>query len=128
MPDAPRFAHVTDSGLIEIPATTTRWLGRNWPSSGGGYFRLLPYAASRWMLRRVNQDEQRSAVFYFHPWELDVGQPTIPGVNAKTRFRHYVNIAKMEPRLRRLVADFSWGRMDEVFLKTYSSGDIVRCR
>jgi polysaccharide deacetylase family protein (PEP-CTERM system associated) len=116
MPDAPRFAHAAVSGLIEIPATTTRWLNRNWPSSGGGYFRLLPYAASRWMLRRVNQDERRSAVFYFHPWELDPAQPRVAGIDAKTRFRHYVNLGRVEGRLKRLLADFAWDRMDYVFL------------
>jgi hypothetical protein len=30
-------------------------MNRNLPSSGGGYFRLLPYALSRWMLQRVNR-------------------------------------------------------------------------
>ena len=93
-----------------------RWRERNYPSSGGGFFRLLPYAVSRWMLQRVNQQDRQSAIFYFHPWEIDVDQPRIPGINAKTRFRHYVNLARMEPRLQRLLADFRWGRMDDIFL------------
>jgi len=116
MPDAPRFAHRTDSGVIEIPPTTLRVLNRNLPSSGGGYFRLLPYAASRWMLRRVNEVDQQAAVFYFHPWEIDVDQPRIPGVGVKTRFRHYTNIDRMEARLQQLLGDFAWGRMDAIFL------------
>jgi polysaccharide deacetylase family protein (PEP-CTERM system associated) len=116
MPDAPRFAHPVNDDLIEIPATTLRVLGRNLPSSGGGYFRLLPYAASRWMLRRVNTVDCQAAVFYFHPWEIDVDQPRIDGISAKTRFRHYVNLDRMEHRLRKLLTDFAWGRMDELFL------------
>lgn len=116
MPDAPRFAHRTASGLLEVPVTTLRMGGRNWPSSGGGYFRLLPYAMSRWMIRRVNADDRASAIFYFHPWEIDPGQPRIAGIDAKTRFRHYVNIPRMESRLRTLLADFRWGRMDRIFL------------
>jgi polysaccharide deacetylase family protein (PEP-CTERM system associated) len=116
MPDAPRFAHRTDSGMIEIPPTTLRVLRRNLPSSGGGYFRLLPYAASRWMLRRVNEVEQQAAVFYFHPWEIDVDQPRIAGVGVKTRFRHYTNIDRMQARLQQLLGDFAWGRMDGIFL------------
>ena len=116
MPDAPRFAHRTDSGVIEIPPTTLRVLNRNLPSSGGGYFRLLPYAVSRWMLRRVNEVDQQAAVFYFHPWEIDVDQPRIPGVGVKTRFRHYTNIDRMEARLQQLLGDFAWGRMDAIFL------------
>ena len=116
MPDAPRFAHRTESGVIEIPPTTLRVLRRNLPSSGGGYFRLLPYAASRWMLRRVNEVEQQAAVFYFHPWEIDVDQPRIAGVGVKTRFRHYTNIDRMQARLQQLLGDFAWGRMDGIFL------------
>lgn len=116
MPDAPRFAHQVRSGLLEVPVTTARFFDRNWPASGGGYFRLLPYAVSRWLLRSVNQRESESAVFYFHPWEIDHGQPRIAGINAKTRFRHYVNLHRTEGRLRRLLADFHWGRMDDIFL------------
>ena len=116
MPDAPRFAHRVDSGLLEVPITTLRMFERNLPSSGGGYFRLLPYAVSRWMLRRVNNVDQQSAVFYFHPWEIDTGQPRVAGIDLKTRFRHYVNIPRMEGRLQSLLADFKWGRMDSLFL------------
>ena len=116
MPDAPRFAHQVRAGLLEVPVTTARFLSRNWPASGGGYFRLLPYAASRWLLKHVNRQDREAAVFYFHPWEVDPGQPRIPGISAKTRFRHYVNLHRTEARLKRLLADFSWGRMDEIFL------------
>ena len=116
MPDAPRFAHQVRAGLLEVPVTTARFFDRNWPASGGGYFRLMPYAVSRWLLQHVNQVDRQSAVFYCHPWEIDAGQPRIDGINAKTRFRHYVNLHKTEARLQRLLADFSWGRMDEVFL------------
>jgi polysaccharide deacetylase family protein (PEP-CTERM system associated) len=116
MPDAPRFAHPRH-GLVEIPATTLRWGGRNFPSSGGGYFRLLPYRVSRWMLRRVNEQDRQPAVFYFHPWEIDTEQPRVAGIGPLTRFRHYVNIARMPARLERLLGDFAWGRMDQVFLR-----------
>jgi polysaccharide deacetylase family protein (PEP-CTERM system associated) len=115
MPDAPRFAHDV-GGLKEIPVTTVRAFGRNWPASGGGYFRLFPYAFSRWLLRSVNETDSQAAVFYFHPWEIDPGQPRIAGIDAKTRFRHYLNLHRMEGRIGRLLADFRWGRMDEIFL------------
>ena len=118
MPDAPRFAHQVRSGLLELPVPTVRFFDRNWPASGGGYFRLLPYALSRWLLRKVNEIDRQPAIFYFHPWEIDAGQPRIPGISVKTRFRHYVNLKHTEGRLRRLIADFRWGRMDEVFLGT----------
>ena len=116
MPDAPRFAHRTEQGLLEVPVTTLRLFERNLPSSGGGYFRLLPYAVTRWMLRRLNQVERESAVFYFHPWEIDPQQPRIDGIDARTRFRHYVNLDSNEHKLGRLIDDFRWGRMDHIFL------------
>jgi polysaccharide deacetylase family protein (PEP-CTERM system associated) len=116
MPESPRFAYPVQSGLLEVPITTLRLFQRNLPSSGGGYFRLLPYALSRWMLRRVNAADRQPAVFYFHPWEIDARQPRIPGIDAKTRFRHYVNIPRMEGRLQQLLGDFRWGRMDRIFL------------
>ena len=116
MPDAPRFAHQVRAGLLELPVTTARFFQRNWPASGGGYFRLLPYPVSRWLLQKVNELDRQPAIFYFHPWEIDAGQPRVPGISAKTRFRHYLNLQHTEGRLRRLLADFRWGRMDEVFL------------
>lgn len=115
MPNAPRHAHAIGN-LLEIPATTLRFFNRNWPASGGGYFRLMPYGLSRWMIERINRVDNMPAVFYFHPWEVDVEQPRIAGISAKTRFRHYLNIHRMESRLRRLLADFSWTRMDRLFL------------
>jgi len=122
MPDAPRFAHRLGNGLLEVPVTTLRMFNRNLPSSGGGYFRLLPYALSRWMLRQVNRNDGQAAIFYFHPWEIDAGQPRIEGIDSKTRFRHYVNIGRMEDRLAQLLGDFRWGRMDGIFLERGAAG------
>lgn len=116
MPDSPRFAHSRPGGVLEIPATTIRMGGINLPASGGGYFRLLPYGISRWMIRRVNAVDQQPAIFYFHPWEIDHAQPRIAGIGAKTRFRHYVNLHRVEARLNRLLADFRWDRVDRIFL------------
>jgi polysaccharide deacetylase family protein (PEP-CTERM system associated) len=116
MPDAPRFMYQAVDGLLEIPITTLRVFNRNLPSSGGGYFRLLPYWLSRWMLRKVNAHDAQAAVFYFHPWEIDTAQPRIAGIDSRTRFRHYVNIDRTERRLHSLLADFRWDRMDHLFL------------
>ena len=118
MPDAPRhaFRPTAEGRLIEIPVSTLEWGGRRVPCGGGGYFRLYPYAVSRWAIRRVNANEGRAAVFYFHPWELDPGQPRVAGTTLRTRVRHYLNLHRMEDRLDRLLADFRWDRMDRVFL------------
>jgi len=116
MPDSPRFAYPVREGLLEVPVTTLRKFNRNFPSSGGGYFRLLPYALSRWMIRQVNEIDQQPAVFYFHPWEIDTEQPRVAGIDGKSRFRHYVNIPRTHGRIAQLLSDFAWGRMDEIFL------------
>ena len=118
MPDAPRFAFYPNGpdGLLEVPITTVKMAGRNLPAGGGGYFRLLPYALSRWMMEKVNREDREPALFYFHPWEVDPGQPRPEGLGAKARFRHYVNIDRMERRLECLARDFTWDRMDRIFL------------
>jgi polysaccharide deacetylase family protein (PEP-CTERM system associated) len=113
-PSAPRFAHEAANGLLEIPVTTARLLARNWPAGGGGYFRLMPYVASRWLIRRVNTRDRQSAVFYFHPWEIDPDQPRVGKASAKARFRHYVNLRRMSQRLELLFADFRWDRLDRI--------------
>ena len=116
MPEAPRFAWRVREGLLEVPVTTSRVLRANLPAGGGGYFRLLPYPVSRWMLRRVNQVDRQPAVFYFHPWEIDPQQPRVRGTDLRTRFRHYVNLHRTEQRLQRLLRDLQWDRLDRVFL------------
>jgi len=118
MPDAPRFPHRPngEAGILELPPTTVPLMGPNWPAAGGGWFRLLPYSMSRWMPNRVNTEDRAPCMFYFHPWEIDAGQPRQSGLSARTRFRHYVNLQRMPGRLRQLLTDFEWDRVDRVFL------------
>jgi polysaccharide deacetylase family protein (PEP-CTERM system associated) len=117
MPEAPRFAFRPDGAgpLLELPITTVEAAGRTWPCGGGGYFRLLPYALSRWAMRRVNGRDGQPCIFYFHPWEVDPGQPRQTDLRLRTRVRHYTNLERMEARLRRLLRDFAWDRVDRVF-------------
>jgi polysaccharide deacetylase family protein (PEP-CTERM system associated) len=116
VPDAPRFAYRPsgENGVPEFPMTTVRLLGHNLPCAGGGYFRLLPCALFRWAIRRVNARDAQPAIFYFHPWEIDAGQPRPAGISARTRFRHYVNLGRTEAKLRLLLTEFAWDRMDRV--------------
>jgi polysaccharide deacetylase family protein (PEP-CTERM system associated) len=117
IPGAPRFSFDTANGrLLEIPITTVPVGGRNINCGGGGWFRLFPYAFSRWALKRVNNEEQQAGIFYFHPWEIDPEQPRLDSVGFKTRFRHYLNLDRTYHRLERLLEDFKWGRMDDIFL------------
>jgi polysaccharide deacetylase family protein (PEP-CTERM system associated) len=116
MPECSRAAfQEARSGITEIPLTTVRCMGRNLPCSGGGYFRLLPYAFTRWAMRRVNSADGRPCIFYLHPWEIDPHQPRQSQAPLKSRLRHYTNLGGTEGRLRRLLAEFPWGRMDEAF-------------
>ncbi|MFL5286805.1 MAG: DUF3473 domain-containing protein, partial [Rhodopila sp.] len=115
MPNAPRVPFFPQpGGVVEIPLTTVRLAGRNWPCSGGGYFRLLPDALYRAGLGRVNR-EGMPGIFYFHPWEIDPGQPRIANASLKSRLRHYTNPSRMEAGLHALLRDFAWDRMDRVF-------------
>ncbi|MHB0989843.1 MAG: XrtA system polysaccharide deacetylase [Burkholderiales bacterium] len=119
MPDAPRFRFHPrgEQGILEIPVTTATLLGRNLPAAGGGYFRLIPYAMSHWLIQRINKQDNESCIFYFHPWEIDPRQPRQAGVGLKTRFRHYVNLSRMENKIQSLLSDFAWDRMDHLFLE-----------
>jgi polysaccharide deacetylase family protein (PEP-CTERM system associated) len=114
--EAPRFAFrpVSGSSLIEVPVTTAEVAGRRMAAGGGGFFRLLPYALSRWAVERVNLRDGRPAVFYFHPWEIDPDQPRRADAPLRSRFRHYTNLGAMAGKLQRLLGAFSWGRMDAV--------------
>jgi polysaccharide deacetylase family protein (PEP-CTERM system associated) len=117
IPGAPRFAfEAVADRLLEIPITTVPVAGRNINCGGGGWFRLFPYGFSRWALSRVNNMDGQAGIFYFHPWEIDPEQPRPQGLGIKTRFRHYLNLERTYARLERLLADFRWGRMDEIFL------------
>ena len=115
-PEAPRFAWrpVAGSDLIELPVTTVELAGRRFAAGGGGFFRLLPYALSNWAIARVNGAEERPAIFYFHPWEIDPDQPRVADAPLKSRLRHYTNLAAMAPKLLKLLNAHEWGRTDEV--------------
>ena len=117
--EAPRFAFkpLAWSDLVEIPVTTAEFAGRRLAAGGGGFFRVLPYAFSRWAIRQVNERDQRPAVFYFHPWEIDPEQPRVTGASLRSKVRHYTNLTGMADKLRQLVRDFAWGRMDVLALR-----------
>lgn len=116
MPDARRVPwQPNGDGFLEIPMTTVRAFGRNWPCSGGGYFRLLPSVLYRQGLRRVNRTEGQPGIFYFHPWEVDPDQPRVAGAGWKSRLRHYTNLSRMAGDIDGVLRDFAWDRMDRVY-------------
>ncbi len=120
IPHSPRHAYVVTAGegsILEIPGSTARWGSLNIPVGGGGYFRLLPYAVTRWGITQINVRERRPAIFYLHPWELDPNQPRLP-VGQPTRWRHYHNLDRTEARFRRLLGEFRFDTIAKTFLET----------
>ncbi len=117
--EAPRFAFrpVAGADLVEIPVTTALLGQRRLAAGGGGFFRVLPYRFSRWAIRQVNRNDRRPAVFYFHPWEVDPGQPRRADAPLRSRLRHYTNLDRMESKLGVLLNEFAWGRMDEIAVR-----------
>jgi polysaccharide deacetylase family protein (PEP-CTERM system associated) len=126
MQDAPRVPFRPDvGGVMEIPMTTVRLMGRNWPCSGGGYFRLLPKALYRAGLRRVNRHDRQPGIFYFHPWEIDAAQPRIANVGWKSWLRHYINLSRMAGDVDGLLREFAWDRMDRVYASVVAAVETV---
>jgi len=116
IPDAPRWPHAIErpaGRVYEVPGSTVRLGGTNLPVAGGGYFRILPYAWTRFGISRVNRTERQPVVFYLHPWEIDADQPRL-SAGALSRFRHYRNLHKTESRLRRLMRDFTFAPVASV--------------
>ena len=132
IPDTPRFPHIininglnqtndltisngsNDKFIIEFPISTLRLAGTNLPIAGGGYFRLFPYQFTKWGLKKINQKEKKPFIFYIHPWELDPDQPRFKEAPRLSRFRHYVNLDKTEPKLKRLLEDFNFSTVRNV--------------
>jgi polysaccharide deacetylase family protein (PEP-CTERM system associated) len=117
IPEAPRFAFrpFAASDFVEVPVTSFKLGKVNLPCGGGGYFRLLPYWWSAFQLRQVRKENAGPCMFYFHPWEIDPDQPRISGTSLKTRIRHYTNLNTMQARLKKLLKEFDWQRVDAVY-------------
>lgn len=115
VPDAPRFKYRTSQGLWELPLSTLQLGQKKLPISGGGYFRLYPYMLTSWAIKRYHAGDQQPYIFYMHPWEIDPDQPRQEGLSFKSRFRHYLNLHRVEPRLRKMLSEFEWGTVEECF-------------
>lgn len=112
--EAPRFAWrpCGDAPLIELPVTVGQWAGRR-IATGGGFFRLLPARLTHMAVRQANRLDQ-PGVFYFHPWEVDPGQPRVDHAPLRSRLRHYSGIEGMADKLSDLLTRHRWGRTDAV--------------
>lgn len=117
VPDWPRFKYDRPEGIIEIPVPTIRKNHKNKGIGGGGYFRLYPYWLSKRRIQKFEQEEDAPYSFYFHPWEIDAEQPRIKDAPLLSKFRHYVNLSKMEGKIVQLLKDHQWDTMQSVYLE-----------
>jgi polysaccharide deacetylase family protein (PEP-CTERM system associated) len=120
-PDWPQAPYVRSEGIWEIPMPVLNRWGMQVPIAGGGYFRLLPYWLSRYFIRSFVSQAAHSYMFYFHPWEIDASQPRIEAAPARSKFRHYVNLQRMEGKIAALLADFTWRPLRDVYPKVGQS-------
>lgn len=118
LPNGERFPYVIEGDgadgdgarLIEVPATTVRFLGLNLPFSGGGYLRLLPLGVFRRAIREANA-AGHPAVLYMHPHDLDAEElrRALPGETLWVRaMRWGLNLGRAgnEARLRQLLSEY----------------------
>lgn len=124
IPDAPRFRYQPIEGIDEIPLSTLSFFGKNIPISGGGYFRLYPYWLTRWAMKRFSQENEKPYIFYLHPWEVDPHQPRMSDLSVKTRFRHYLNLEKVESRIQAMLREFEWASMAQLY--EYEPGSVLQ--
>jgi len=130
VPNWPRFVNERSESfngkkIIEIPIPTIRKNSVNTGIGGGGYFRLYPYWLSKRRIDKFHQEEKQPYSFYFHPWEIDPDQPRVKEAPLKSKFRHYVNLSRMEGKLEQLLKDYQWDTMKSVYLdkNTKDSGN-----
>lgn len=117
VPQWPRFKYERKEGITEIPIPTIRKKGTNVGIGGGGFYRLYPYWLSKKRIMAFMEAESAPYSFYFHPWEIDPEQPYIKEANWRSKFRHYINLSRMESKIEKLLKDFNWGSMYDVYIK-----------
>ncbi|MFD2167342.1 XrtA system polysaccharide deacetylase [Thalassotalea euphylliae] len=118
VPEWPRFKYTRPEGIVEIPIPTVRSGDTNTGIGGGGYFRLYPYSFSKRRIEKFLSQENAPYSFYFHPWEIDPEQPRVAGASFKSRVRHYINLSRMEGKIVRLLQDYQWSTMQDVYMNS----------
>lgn len=110
LPDADRFPHVIkreNGTIMEFPPSTYHIFGQNIPVAGGGYLRLFPLQVTKTAIKRINNNEKKPAILYFHPWEIDIHQPRLNG-RWKSKIRHYINLNSTLPKLKVFLNEFKF--------------------
>jgi polysaccharide deacetylase family protein (PEP-CTERM system associated) len=127
-PEFPRFLQRLElaSGrkIFEVPMSTIRVGGLNWPVGGGGYLRLLPMLYTSWAIRRIHQRDHQPFILYLHPWEIDPGQPRMDG-KWKSKLRHYSGLSGMESRLEILLARGQFEPLKDLINRSGDSASVL---
>jgi polysaccharide deacetylase family protein (PEP-CTERM system associated) len=89
--------------IKEFPMSAATVLGRRVVYSGGGYFRLMPIQAIRWLAAR-----ETYMMTYFHPRDFDPEQPVVPGLSYLRRVKSYYGLASSLPKLRLLIDEMEF--------------------
>jgi polysaccharide deacetylase family protein (PEP-CTERM system associated) len=120
IPGGERFPHEieTQAGKIkEFPISTLSLGIGSWrsrlPIAGGGYLRLFPAQLVERAIKYINTCEKQPTVIYFHPWEIDPHQPRIKA-GLKSRFRHYLNLERMEKKISYLLDTCKFSSIREI--------------
>lgn len=110
--------------IIEVPLSTVTVLGKTLPAAGGGYIRHLPYAVTKWAIKRIQRT--RPAIVYVHPYEVDTD---VRGFDTKhlsyKERKKAIKIHKMQQRnrntvggkLTKLLSEFKFAPIREVIEK-----------
>lgn len=90
--------------FIEFETTTTSFMSKNIPISGGGYLRIFPW----FFIKKLINDyllQNDLYVFYIHPFELSkMDIPRLPNSTSRTtRFRFNYGRNKVQDRLKLLI-------------------------
>lgn len=99
--------------LIGLPMNYGELIGLKFMYGGGGYFRLLPYAATRFMFCRTNYN-----MTYFHPRDFDYSQPRLKNLSSLRTFKSYVGLKTSMKKLDQLLCDFEFQTVGN-FMESY---------
>jgi polysaccharide deacetylase family protein (PEP-CTERM system associated) len=116
-PKEKRFINKNYYSIVEIPPSTFRFLGLNFPFSGGIYFRFIPFSLIKNLMKRISNKNNQPIVMYFHPWELDSNLLRVKQISSFYKFILYYNTRKSMDKLKRLLNEFDFTSID-MFLKT----------
>ncbi len=101
------IAYNISNKFYELPVSNLKLKINNilLPWAGGGYFRLLPFFIFKHGVKKILRND-KTYMFYFHPWEIDYDQPVVEEAALFSKFRHYINLNKTHFRLSKMIKLF----------------------